>query len=152
MLTYKDLTPTQFVKVIKALYHGNRNEKSLIESMITATIYLSGEQKYLALEYGGVDNWHGYDYAKRQANKDGEDWSELREETKLSYLENEGVDNWGCYSEAIKDYKLNYYDEYLSNDTDLIEDLKEDLKDYLSYYNDKAEIFNQKANELFRDE
>lgn len=146
--TYKDLTPTQFVKVIKTLYHGNRKEKMIVEDMLTAVIYLSDEQKYLALEYGGVDNWYGYDYAKRQAEEDGEDWSELHEETKLNYLENEGVDNWGYYSEAIKDYKLNYYDEYLSNDTDLIED----LKDYLDNYNDKAEIFNQKVNDLFENE
>lgn len=146
--TYKDLTPTQFVKVIKTLYHGNRKEKMIVEDMLTAVIYLSDEQKYLALEYGGVDNWYGYDYAKRQAEEDGEDWSELHEETKLNYLENEGVDNWGYYSEAIKDYKLNYYDEYLSNDTDLIED----LKDYLDNYNDKAEIFNRKVNDLFENE
>ena len=146
--TYKNLTPAQFIKVMQTLYRGNRKEQILVEDMLTATVYLSDEQKFLALMYSGVDNWYGYDYAKRQAIEDGEDWSELHEETKLSYLENEGVDNWGYYSEAIKDYKLNYYDEYLSNDTDLIED----LKDYLSYYNDKAEIFNQKANELFRDE
>lgn len=148
MLTYKELTNDQFIKVIDTLYNGNYKEKSIAENMITNTVDLSDDQKFLALEYGGVDNWHGYDYAIERAEEDGLDWSDLYDEDKLNYLENEGVDNWSGYDESIREFKLNYYSEYLSNDAETIED----LKDYLSYNDDKAEIFNQKANELFGDE
>lgn len=56
MLTYKDLTNGQFIKVIDTLYNGNYKEKSIAENMITNTVDLSDDRKFLALEYGGVDN------------------------------------------------------------------------------------------------
>lgn len=84
--TYKDLTPTQFIKVMQMLYRGPYKEQSVVEDMIKNTIYLSDEQKFLALYYGGVDNWHGYDYAIERAGEDSEDWSELSDEDKLNYL------------------------------------------------------------------
>ena len=149
MLTYKELTNDQFVKVIDTLYHGNYKEKSIAENMITNTVDLSDDQKFLALDYAGVDNWGGYDYAIEQAEEDGFDWSELSDVEKLNYLENAGVDNWGYYGDAFEDYKLNYYDRYLLENTDLVE---ENLKDYLADYKEGAELFNQKANELFGNE
>ena len=145
-LTYKELSPEQFVKVMRALRNGSRQEEALVEDMLNDSIYLDDEQKYLALDYAGVDNWGGYSYAQEQAEEDGFDWSDLDDVDKLSYLENAGVDNWGYYGDAFEDYKLNYYDNYLLEDTDLVE---ENLKMYLADYKEGAELFNQKANELF---
>ena len=145
-ITYKELTPEQFIKVMKALRNGTRHEEALVEDMLNDSIYLNDEQKYLALDYAGVDNWGGYDYAIESAEEDGFDWSELSDAEKLNYLENAGVDNWGYYGDAFEDYKLNYYDNYLLEDTDLVE---ENLKDYLADYKEGAELFNAKIKELF---
>ena len=148
-LTYKELSPEQFIKVMKALHNGSRQEEALFKDMLNDSIYLDDEQKYLALDYAGVDNWGGYSYAQEQAEENGENWSDLTDVEKLSYLENAGVDNWGYYNDAFEDYKLNYYDNYLLEDTDLVE---ENLKDYLADYKEGVELFNQKVNELFGNE
>lgn len=62
----------------------------------------------LVLEYGGVDNWDGYEYAREMAEEDGLSWSKLSPEEQLDYLDRAGVDNWGWYSESINNYLKDY--------------------------------------------
>lgn len=65
---------------------------------------LSREDIYYALEFGGVNNWNGFEFAIEAAENDGFDWYDLSPEDRMTYLENAGVDNWSYYSEAIEQY------------------------------------------------
>lgn len=66
---------------------------------------LTAEDRYYALESGGVDNWAGYSDAIEAAEEDsGEDWWNLDGAERYHYLANLGVDNWSYYSDSLQEY------------------------------------------------
>ena len=69
---------------------------------------LTAEDRYYALESGGVDNWSGYSYAIEEAeDASGEDWWNLDESDRYHYLDAFGVDNWSYYSDSLEEYVNN---------------------------------------------
>lgn len=77
---------------------------SELKVRLSGDYHLSDAERFRALEYGGVNNWFGYEYAIECAEDNDEDWYDLSDSDKLEYLENAGVDNWANYSEAICGY------------------------------------------------
>lgn len=78
---------------------------------------LSDEERYLALYYGGVNNWHGYEYAIDQAEEGDDYWDDLDYAERMYFLEMAGVDNWSFYSESIQQYIKEHVN--IDNATDL---------------------------------
>lgn len=73
-------------------------------------IELTDEERMLALEYAGVDNWTYYSDAIAEFREENNipDDEELSLEDELMALENAGVDNWSYYGDAIEDYIREY--------------------------------------------
>lgn len=82
---------------------------------------LTAEDRYHALESGGVDNWGGYSYAIEEAEEDsGEDWWNLDESDRYHYLDAFGVDNWSYYSDSLQEYVNNRAEHYVLTPDDYI--------------------------------
>lgn len=82
---------------------------------------LTAEDRYYALESGGVDNWGGYSYATLEAEEDsGEDWWNLDEAKRHHYLDSCGVDNWSYYSESLQEYVNNRAERYTLTPDDYV--------------------------------
>lgn len=82
---------------------------------------LTAEDRYYALESGGVDNWGGYSYAIEAAEEDsGEDWWNLDDAERYHYLDNFGVDNWSYYSDSLQEYVNQHAEHYVLTPDDYI--------------------------------
>ena len=81
---------------------------------------LSDDERFRALEYGGVNNWFGYEYAIECAEDNDEDWYDLSDSDKLEYLKNAGVDNWPYYSDALESYIESVIDVEDAIDFDIV--------------------------------
>lgn len=82
---------------------------------------LTAEDRYYALESGGVDNWAGYSDAIEAAEEDsGEDWWNFDDAERYHYLDNFGVDNWSYYSDSLEEYVNNRAEHYILTPDDYI--------------------------------
>lgn len=81
---------------------------------------LTAEDRYYALESGGVDNWGGYSDAIEAAEDSGEDWWNLDATERYHYLDNFGVDNWSYYSDSLQEYVNNRAEHYVLTPDDYI--------------------------------
>lgn len=82
---------------------------------------LTAEDRYYALESGGVDNWGGYSDAIEAAEEDsGEDWWNLDEAERYHYLDSCGVDNWSYYSDSLAEYVNNRAEHYVLTPDDYL--------------------------------
>ena len=82
---------------------------------------LTAEDRYYALESGGVDNWGGYSYATLEAEEaSGEDWWNLDEAERHHYLDSYGVDNWSYYSDSLQEYVDNRAEHYVLTPDDYL--------------------------------
>lgn len=82
---------------------------------------LTAEDRYYALESGGVDNWPGYSYAIEEAEEaSGEDWWNLDEADRYHYLNSFGVDNWSYYSDSLEEYVNNRAERYTLTPDDYV--------------------------------
>lgn len=81
---------------------------------------LTAEDRYYALESGGVDNWVGYSDAIEAAEDSGEDWWNLDDAERYHYLDNFGVDNWSYYSDSLEEYVNNRAEHYVLTPDDYI--------------------------------
>lgn len=82
---------------------------------------LTAEDRYYALESGGVDNWPGYSYAIEEAEEaSGKDWWNLDEADRYHYLNSFGVDNWSYYSDSLEEYVNNRAERYTLTPDDYV--------------------------------
>ena len=82
---------------------------------------LTAEDRYYALESGGVDNWAGYSDAIEAAEEDsGEDWWNLDDAERYHYLDNFGVDNWSYYSDSLEEYVNQRAEHYVLTPDDYL--------------------------------
>ena len=82
---------------------------------------LTAEDRYHALESGGVDNWLGYSYAIEEAEEaSGEDWWNLDDAERYQYLTNLGVDNWSYYSDSLQEYVNQRAEHYVLTPDDYV--------------------------------
>lgn len=88
---------------------------------------------YYVLESAGVDNWDGYDYARRLAEDDNQDWFALSSEERLSYLKSAGVDNWAFYDDVFGGY-FSYSDLSIDEQFRFFQSLEGYLAQYWDNY------------------
>ena len=82
---------------------------------------LTAEDRYYALESGGVDNWAGYSDAIEAAEEDScKDWWNLDATERYHYLDNFGVDNWSYYSDSLQEYVNQHAEHYVLTPDDCI--------------------------------
>lgn len=111
----KDWTQFDEATLRQALPTSNLSSYPAFKRLLRDYLWdnLTAEDRYYALESGGVDNWGGYSYAIEEAEEaSGEDWWNLDEAERYHYLDSCGVDNWSYYSESLQEYVNNRAERY----------------------------------------